>query len=197
MLQWGGTFGGAPGEFDFAQGLTVDDEDNVYVADSGNDRIQKFTAGGTFLQEWNGLAWCFDIDFGPDGNLYVAVTGANRVDVFSKDGTLVRTWGTTGNGPGEFESPRGVSLDDQGVVYVLDHGNERVQKFTTAGTYLTEWGGHGILPGQFSDPYGVVAAPGGVVLVIDTYNHRVQKFAYLAVGLPARSWARTKGQYGD
>ncbi len=43
------------GQFGFVAGLAVDSVPNVYVADSGNNRVQKFSADGTFLLKWGGL----------------------------------------------------------------------------------------------------------------------------------------------
>ena len=51
LLQWGGT-GTARGRFISATGLAVDRRGHVYVADYGNNRIQKFTAGGRFIAAW-------------------------------------------------------------------------------------------------------------------------------------------------
>ncbi|MEX2472657.1 MAG: hypothetical protein WEA34_10780, partial [Gemmatimonadota bacterium] len=50
---WGGT-GSGPGEFDGPIGIAVDGAGFVYVSDAGNNRIQKFTADGRFVTEWDG-----------------------------------------------------------------------------------------------------------------------------------------------
>jgi DNA-binding beta-propeller fold protein YncE len=51
IRQWG-TFGTAIGQFQSPQGLEVDKSDIVYVADTGNSRIQKFKNNGAFIRTW-------------------------------------------------------------------------------------------------------------------------------------------------
>jgi tripartite motif-containing protein 71 len=85
-------------------------------------------------------------------------------------------WGTYGSGAGNFHSPFGIALDNNGNVYVVDEMNDRVQKFTHKGQFLLEWGGTGSAPGQFSAPTGIAVDNAGVVYVTDTDNNRIQKF---------------------
>jgi DNA-binding beta-propeller fold protein YncE len=47
-------FGTGNGQFDFPRGIEIDPKGNVFVADSGNDRIQKFTNTGKYIRQWNG-----------------------------------------------------------------------------------------------------------------------------------------------
>jgi hypothetical protein len=60
------------------------------VADTGNNRIQKFTPTGAFITKWGSYgpgSGQFDgprgLAFGPDGNIYVADTGNQRIQVFT------------------------------------------------------------------------------------------------------------------
>ncbi len=85
--------------------------------------------------------------------------------------------GSQGQGPGQFDRPKGVALDADGNIYVGDIGNHRVQVFSPEGKFLREWGGQGSGPGQFNEPWGLaVDSERGFVYVADTWNHRVQKF---------------------
>ena len=57
ILEWG-SFGVIdPGQFNLPQQIAVDDERNIYVADTGNSKIQKLTGNGEFLSSWgtNGI----------------------------------------------------------------------------------------------------------------------------------------------
>ena len=51
QMKWG-TLGTAPAQFNFPEGLAVDALGNVYVLDSGNNRIQKFGVLGNFILQW-------------------------------------------------------------------------------------------------------------------------------------------------
>ena len=178
-----GTVGSGDGQFIFPFGVGVDGAGDVYVADSSNDRIQKFTSTGAFVTKWgsNGSA---DGQFNNPrgvavdaaGDVYVADTGNNRIQKFTSTGTFVTTWGSFGTNNGEFHFPFGPGVDAAGNVYVADQANRRIQKFTSTGTFITTWGTFGTLDGQFNAPTGIAVDAGGSVYVSDAVNQRVQKF---------------------
>lgn len=182
VTAWGSR-GTDPGQFKNPQGVAVDSVGNVYVADTNNNRIQKFTAAGVFLAQWgtygpgNGQfdqPWAIAVD--ADDNVYVTEHNNHRVQRFSATGTFLTTWGTRGTGNGQFDSPFGIAVDGDGNVYVSEYGNSRVQKFTATGDYLLQWGTRGTGPGEFQEPQGVAVDGAGHVFVADYSNHRVQKF---------------------
>ena len=51
VLQWG-SLGSGDGQFRGMHGIEIDAEGNVYVVDTGNNRVQKFTSDGVFLMKW-------------------------------------------------------------------------------------------------------------------------------------------------
>ena len=86
---WGKT-GTAPGEFKSPAGVAIDKNDNVYVTEIGNDRVQVFDKDGKFLTMW-GKKGSGNGEFGnlhgiivdkATGFVYVADTANNRVQVF-------------------------------------------------------------------------------------------------------------------
>ncbi len=96
----------------FPGGVTVDAAGHVYVSDTHNNRIQKFTGRGEFLGRWGQggtNAGCFDYPQGltadAGGYIYVADTHNNRIQKFQSDGGFVTQWGRLGSKPGEFISP--------------------------------------------------------------------------------------------
>jgi DNA-binding beta-propeller fold protein YncE len=102
----------------------------VYVSDSGNDRIQKFTSSGGFLVTWGtpGLGnGQFNVPghiaLDSAGNVYVADTFNNRVQAFTGNGTFLTSVGTMGSGIGQLVYPNGLAVDSSGSVYVTDTGN--------------------------------------------------------------------------
>ena len=159
------------------RGLACDREGNVYVADFGNCRIQKFDSQLKPLAVWGRRGKqpgefqdpC-DVAVGPDGLLYVADTWNGQVQVFDGNGTQLRSW------QGDFFGPRGIAVDLIGRVYVADTGNNRIVRFSAEGTRELDWGKQGIAPGELSEPGGLAVDAHGHVYVCDTSNGRLQIF---------------------
>ncbi len=86
------------------------------------------------------------------------------------------SWGSAGAGEGQFNCPRGLSVDEMGNVYGADRNSHRMQMFTGTGGFLVTWGSFGAGEGQFNFPYAVRAGGRGFVYVNDSSNHRIQKF---------------------
>ena len=201
LTKWG-TLGAVDGELNSPSGVAVDGSGNVYVADTANHRVHKFTSTGTFVRRW-GTNGSGDGQFSNprgvavdgSGNVYVADTGNNRVQEFTSGGQFLAKWGSNGSGEGQFFSPRGVGVDTSGNVYVADTLNQRVQKFTSAGQFLTKWGSSGSGDGQFAEPRGVAVDESGNVYVADSLNHRIQKFG--SAGAPPPVFVNAWGSAGS
>lgn len=199
VAKWGGTASGtADGMFYNPCGVAVDGAGNVLVADTNNNRIQKFTPTGTFLSKWGGYGTAngkfyspWDLAVDGAGNVYIVDSSNNRVQKFTSAGTFVTAWGTSGTGNSQFDAPRGIAVDTQGNVYVTDRNNHRVQKFNSAGTFVTKWGTLGDGNGQLERPGECAVDGAGNVYVADQYNHRIQKFT--STGAFVTAW----GSYGS
>jgi DNA-binding beta-propeller fold protein YncE len=64
--------------------------------------------------------------------------GASRMHKFSAEGELLLSWGTEGEGPGQFNMPHGVHVDEAGQVFVADRENNRIQVFTPDGDFISQ-----------------------------------------------------------
>jgi DNA-binding beta-propeller fold protein YncE len=133
LREWGG-HGSEPGQFMRPQGLALDEEDHVWVADAGNHRIQVFDGEGTLLQCWGTsgsgpgeLYYPYSLALAPGDTLYVCEYGNHRVQKFTRDGRSLGCWGTHGRGEGQLHNPWALVRDSRGRIYVLDTNNHRVQ----------------------------------------------------------------------
>jgi DNA-binding beta-propeller fold protein YncE len=188
-----GENGQEPGQLNLPRSVAVAPDGSLYVADTGNHRVQHLAPDGTLLADWGTFASLdqgeapggtfnepWGIAVAPDGTVYVADTWNHRVQRFSPDGRFLGMWGTFGQAETQtaFWGPRDVAVDPSGRVYVSDTGNKRVVVFDESGTPLGEMGeaGGGPLPGQLSEPVGVAIGADGLVYVADTWNSRIQVF---------------------
>ena len=145
-----GTPGSGDGEINRPSGLAFDKDDNLYVVDSMNFRVQVFTKDGKFLRKWGekgdgdgqfNIPWGIDID--QNGDVYVADWRNDRIQKFGPDGAFLMKIGSTGTGEGEFNRPTGVAVDKEGIIYVTDYKNDRLQVFAPDGEFITQLAGEG------------------------------------------------------
>ena len=187
-----GQEGANDGEFNMPRSVTVDDEDNIYVVDKLNSRIQKFTPNGEHLasvgKEGHGALefdWPKAIGIHPQTkNVYVTEVNNHRVQILKPDLTFLRKIGAVdkegkprkGIGVGEFNIPLGVAFDKAGRVYITDAINDRIQVFTEDDKFIAEFGGGGKGDGQLRFPSAVCIDKNDILYVTEVDNHRVSVF---------------------
>lgn len=189
-----GSFGTKLGQFTDPMGTAVDAADNVYIADSGNNRVQVVKPDGTPLRAFGKMGTRpgefvspVGVALDPGGLVYVTDSGNNRVEAFRRDGAFVRAWGQYGTGDRDLNAPGGLTVDRLRV-YIADTGNERVQVFDHFGRHLLTFGGYGTQDGRFNHPLDVAVDERGNIFVADSDNNRIQKFD--ASGAFLKAWGK-------
>jgi DNA-binding beta-propeller fold protein YncE len=162
------------------RGLAIDDQDNLYVADTGNNRVVKITPSGQQLSQFGGqgpgpgqMDQPTDVAVDTSGRMYVADTYNLRVQALDPAGRYLREWPISG--ANTFDSPH-VVLGPGGQVFITDPEAHVVIAYDGAGRALGQWGGFGQAAGQFHKPISLAFDGAGRVYVTDAYNHRVQVF---------------------
>lgn len=206
LLNTWGTFadmgsGNAPGgTFNEPWGIAVGPDGSVFVADTWNYRIQKFSPDGEFITMWGTSGqgesptafWGpRDVAVDPNGRVFVTDTGNKRIVVFDSNGQFLSQFGAAGMNLGELDEPVGIAVDVDGKVYVADTWNQRIQVFSLVpetDTFVPVrsiefygWFGQSI----DNKPYLAVDAKGNV-FVCDPEGMRVVEFD--AQGIFVRAW---------
>jgi sugar lactone lactonase YvrE len=136
ISEWGG-HGTEPGQFMRPQGMVIDGEDHIWVADACNHRIQVFDTSGKLLKLWGTsghapgeLYYPYGLALGAEGEdaIYVIEYGNHRVQKFTLDGQSLGCWGRHGRQEGQMHNPWALARDSQGRIHALDSNNHRVQR---------------------------------------------------------------------
>jgi sugar lactone lactonase YvrE len=134
-----GETGNGPLQFSRPQSMVLDSEDNLWISDACNHRIQvvrceserpelvrilgrQGSAPGEFQ-------YPYGIHLGIDNFLYVAEFGNHRIQKLDLLGVPVAQWGAPGRNPGQLDQPWTLAQDSLGRLHVLDSANNRVQRF--------------------------------------------------------------------
>jgi YD repeat-containing protein len=161
-----GSRGTAAGEFERPEQVAVDASNNLWVTDTGNSRIEKFTATGTFIEAIGfgvsngetkletctsscraGISGSANEQFAEpigiaiaSGDIYIADYKNDRIDVFNEKGEYVTNFGTKGTGSGQLQGPWGLAFDESGDLWISDQINDRVDEFTKPGVFMKAMG---------------------------------------------------------
>jgi subtilisin family serine protease/DNA-binding beta-propeller fold protein YncE len=178
-----GSAGSGNGQFSYPRGIAVDASGSIWVADDGNNRVEKFNSKGEYLTQFgtkgsgNGqLNLPTDVAITSGGDLWVTEAVNRRVQKFNSKGEYLAKFGTEGAGNGQFYEPSGIAIASNGDLWVTDSKGERMEQFNSSGTFIRSVGTYGSGNGQFKNPSGIAIDASGNIYVADANNNRVQKF---------------------
>ncbi len=193
-LTTGGSGSGA-GQFNEPIGIAVHQTNHssrIYVADTGNSRIQIWgtsttnptnpaytpayiSSFGSFGYGDGNFVYPYCVAIHPvSGNVYVS-DSTNRVQIFYPNGGYMNQFGGS-NDSNPFNNPYGMAFDASGNILVVERNNNRVQKRTSTGTFISQFGSQGTGNGQFNSPHGIAIDENGYIYVGDFGNYRIQVF---------------------
>ncbi|MBW1839836.1 MAG: caspase family protein, partial [Deltaproteobacteria bacterium] len=165
--------GEGKGEFKSPYGIAVHEEDgeaHIYVADTFNNRVQKFTSDGTWEKTWGSPEWSFHspkgIAIDAAGSIYIADRWNHRILKINPDESSVE-WNL-----GYSYKPYGVAVDASGEnIYIAAELGifPQILKLNPVDGSFSNWGS------GFNNPRGVTVGADGNVYVADTYNHLIKK----------------------
>ena len=200
---------GAAAQFNSPTDVAIGPLGNIYVADTGNNRVRKITPDGvvtTFAgsgvagsTNGTGTAASFNaptsIAIDASGSLYVADTSNNRIRKIEQS-AVVTTFAGSGvagsaNGTGTaatFNGPSGIAIDKEGTVYVADRNSHRIRKITSSGV-VTIFAGSGTagstnatgVAATFNSPAAIAVDANQNIYVADTSNNRIRKITSAGV----------------
>jgi sugar lactone lactonase YvrE len=133
-----GETGGGPLQFSRPQCLMFDKDDNLWITDSCNHRIQVIRCeqekpevlqiiGGPGDQLGQ-FRYPYNLWLDGDELLYVSEFGNHRIQKLTRKGKPILTWGKPGRNAGELQQPWAIVKDSKGRLHILDTGNNRVQR---------------------------------------------------------------------
>ena len=165
-------------QLQYPYGLSIDSDGNYIVADSSNKLIKIFSPRGQFLSKIGGEGsfTCPVHCVQHNNHLIVSDSGEHCIKVFHRDGKFVYQFGKIGEGEGEFNGPRCLSVNKAGHLMVCESWNHRVQVFDLSGKLLKKFGKKGSGMGEFDCPISTAVLSDCRIAVTDLWNCRIQIF---------------------
>lgn len=182
-----GSEGTDKGQFKLPLGIDISDSGKVFIADTGNRRIQVFDSEGTFLYMFTVKTGAGELPPEPvdvaasklNNYLYISDNKNHKIKVYKQNGTFDFEWGKFGEDYGSFRYPATMTLNDYNEIFIVDVLNTRVQKFDPFGKFIVNIGSWGVLQGHLFRPKGVALDKKNRVFIGDSYMGVIQAFSDL------------------
>ena len=173
-----GSQGSLDSQLTYPWGLSLDSTGNVIVADTGNKLIKIFTPDGRFVMKIGGQGSFSDPVHCVQCGEYFIVSDSieHCIKVFNREGHFQYKFGKKGEGDGEFNNPRFLSVTQSNHLLICDGENHRVQVFELDGKFVGKVGENGSKLGEFNRPFSAAVLSNDQIVVCDNNNRRIQIF---------------------
>ena len=132
--------------------VALDIYENVYVTESGNNRLLIYSQSGRYLETLTGLHKPVSVAVDGSGRIFIGNKHSENVEVYDADLNLLFK---LGSGDGEFEQPNDIAIDSSGKIYVVDKEEDIVKVYNPDGSFSFSFGGSGSGDGQFDSPTSI------------------------------------------
>lgn len=156
-----------------SRGVGVDANGQIFIGDTGNQRVVRLDATGKELGpwgDWTAQAVLADLAVTPEGQVVTLNVTTGHVEVFGPDGKPGRRLAAVAT------SASGIAVGPDGRIWVADTGQSRVLRFTSEGAADGIFVGAGGANRPFEQPIDVAVAPDGTAYVVDL-RHRIVRLA--------------------
>ena len=175
-----GEQGSRDNQLKFPHGLSINGNGDIIVADTCNKLIKIFSSSRNYLRKFGGAGSLVAPYHCIQHGQYFIVSdyGDNSIKMFDLEGKFISKFGKKGNKDGEFNEPRFLSVNKEGLLMVCDSRNHRVQVFEPSGKFVTKFGSEGSGRGELKNPFSTAILSDGRIGVCDLNNDRIQVFEH-------------------
>ena len=171
-----GEQGSRDNQLKYPEGLSINGNGDIIVA--SNKLIKIFSSSGEYLRKFGGAGSLVSPHHCIQHGQYFIVSdyGDHSIKIFNLEGKFISKFGKQGNKDGEFNMPRCLSVNKEGLLMVCDGSNHRVQVFELSGKFVTKFGSEESGRGELYCPASTASLRDGRIVVSDEHNHRIQIF---------------------
>jgi len=179
------------GNLNNPRGISLSPTGEVYIADTGNNSVKKFTKDGKLIREISGYGWGelefdqpYDVDAGSGIAIYVADYNNHRVQRFDKNLNFIATLQGESDGGKFFGFPKSIALSKFGEIFIIDEENLRCVKINKFNKIEKTFGGIEAGAGKLIKPIQIAITSQNLisvldenyVLIYDYYGNFLRKF---------------------
>ncbi len=165
------------GDLNRPRGISISPDGEIYIADTGNNSVKRFTNDGKLIMEVVGYGWGelefdqpYDVDAGSGIAIYVADYNNHRVQRFDKNLNFIATFKGEVNGEKIFGFPKSVAVSKFGELFILDGENSRCVKINKFNRFEKSFGGIEAGRGKLINPTQISISPQNLIVIIDEDN---------------------------